>query len=56
MKEEVQKIISQSKWIVMKDQDDIKMLQVQKGASKINIYWSKMTVIVLKKGARATVL
>lgn len=50
MKDAVLKIIAKSSWVVIKDQEDIKMIQVQKGADKINVYWSKMTVVTYYKG------
>lgn len=44
MKDKVLEIISKSDWTVVKDQDNIKMLQIQNGSEKINIYWGTMTV------------
>lgn len=46
MKEEYLKIIANSDWAVIKDQDNIKMIQIQNGKEKINIYWGKGTVYI----------
>lgn len=45
MKEKVLEIINKSDWAIIKDQDNIKMIQVQSGKKKINIYWGTMTVV-----------
>lgn len=47
MKEKILEIIFKSGWAVRKDQDNIKMIQIQKGNRKINIYWGTMTIILL---------
>lgn len=44
MKEEVLKIIKKSDWVVVSEQDNIKMIQIQSGSRKLNIYWGTMTI------------
>lgn len=50
MKDKILNILSQTDWTIIKDQDNIKMVQLQNGADKINIYWGTMTVAILNKG------
>lgn len=44
MKDKILQIIGESEWVIIKDQENIKMIQVQNGRKKINIYWGTMTV------------
>lgn len=50
MKDRILDLVKNSKWTLIKDQDDIKMMQFQSGANKMNVYWSTMSVAVLKRG------
>lgn len=50
MKDKVLNIFNQTDWVLIKDQDNIKMMQFQNGADKINVYWGTMTVAILNKG------
>lgn len=50
MKDKILAITNQTDWTLIKDQDNIKMMQFQNGADKINVYWGTMTVAILNKG------
>ena len=49
MKEKILTITNQTDWTLIKDQDNIKMMQFQNGGNKINVYWGTMTLSVLYK-------
>lgn len=52
MKDRILQIAKDSDWTLIKDQDNIKMMQFQNGADKMNVYWGTMTVVLLEKGAQ----
>lgn len=45
MKNTILAMLKDSDWTLIKDQDNIKMMQFQNGRRKVNIYWGTMTVV-----------
>lgn len=50
MKDRIVKLLEKSDWTIIKDQDNIKMIQIMDGPKKVNIYWGTMTLVFLENG------
>lgn len=50
MKQRIMGLLAGTDWTIIKDQDNIKMIQIMNGNTKINIYWGTMTLTVIKEG------
>lgn len=54
MKERILQIFKGTDWTLIKDQNNIKMMQFQDGGMKVNIYWGTMTITLIGNGLQTT--